>query len=153
MRKELFHVLGKAVIIDEKKRFVPYSPAYLNQKIASLPLDKELELKFSVHRATRSAQQLKYHMVLANLIGQHTGLSDNDAHAAILTLKYGLKTVKLGSRTTQIRRSVADNANMDMADMAEVIEFDHELCNDLEIRVPTPEELGYFVDTNGKIIK
>lgn len=153
MRKELFTVLGKAQIIDEKKRFVPYSPAYLNQKIASLPLDKELELKFSVHKASRTKSQLAYHWVLMGLISEHTGFTSEEAHDFCLRAKFGTKKMKLGELTMEVRRSMSDIGDLSVSEVVELIDFDIRLCGELEIHIPTPESLGYLVDDNGKVIK
>jgi hypothetical protein len=153
MRKELFHVLGTAKIIDDKKRFVAYSPAYLNQKIAGLPLDKELELKFSLHKATRTRSQLAYHWVLMGLISEHTGYTAEEAHDFCLRAKFGAKKMKLGEITMEVRRSMSNLGDLSVSDVVELIGFDERLCSELEINIPSAESLGYMVDENGKIIK
>lgn len=153
MRKELFTVLGKASIIDEKKRFVAYSPAYLNQKIASLPLDKELELKFSVHKASRTRSQLAYHWVLMGLISEHTGYTAEEAHDFCLRAKFGTKKMKLGELTMEVRRSMSDIGDLSVNEVIDLIDFDCRLCAELDIHIPTHQELGYLTDDKGKIIK
>lgn len=153
MRKELFHVLGKAQIVDGKKRFVAYSPAYLNQKIASLPLDKELELKLSVHKASRTRSQLAYHWVLMNLISEHTGFTPEEAHDFCLRAKFGTKKMKLGSLVMEVRRSMSDIGDLNVSEVIELIDFDLRLCAELGIHIPTAKELGYMADDKGKIIK
>lgn len=152
-KKELFVALGTAQFVGEKKRFVPKSPAYLNQKIAGLPLNQLLELKFSVAVATRSSSQLAYHWVLMGLLSEHTGFTKEEMHDALMRLKFGTKTIRLGSKNVEVRQSISDGAKMAKSMAVELIEYDLSMCAELEVRVPTPEELGYMVDDNGKIIK
>ena len=153
MRKELFHVLGKASIIDEKKRFVPYSPAYLNQKIASLPLDKELELKFSVHKASRSRSQLAYYWVLIGLLCEYNGDTEKDMHDFIMRCKFGVRKMTLNGITQEVRRSMSDTGELTVSEVVELIDYTQNLCGELEIHIPSASELGYMVDDNGKVIK
>jgi hypothetical protein len=152
-RKEIFHVLGKAQIVDDKKRFVAYSPAYLNQKIAGLPLNTELELSFSIAKQTRSKSQLAYHWVLMNLISEHTGYTESEIHDWVLRAKFGTKKMKLGALTIEVRRSMSDIGGMTKLEVIDLIEFDIRLCAELEINIPSPESLGYMVGKDGKVIK
>lgn len=153
-RKELFVVLGDAQLVDGKKRFVPTSKKYLDHGISKLPLGKTIELKFSVTQPTRSSSQLAYHWVLMGLLSEHTGFTKEELHDAVVRLKFGTKKVYLGKgRIIEVRKSVSDNAKMPLQQMSDLIEYDIELCKEMEIVIPTPEELGYMVDANGKIIK
>lgn len=152
-RKEIFTVLGKAQIIDEKRRFVPYSSAYLNQKMSSLPLDKELELKISVAVSSRSKSQLAYHWVLVGLISDYSGYTEAEMHDWIVRAKFGTKKIKLGELTMEVRRSISDVGNMSNQEASDLIDFDIRLFGSLNINIPSMESLGYMVDEKGKIIK
>lgn len=152
-RKEIFTVLGKCQIVNEKRRFVPYSSAYLNQKMSSLPLDKELELKMSVAVASRSKSQLAYHWVLVGLISDYSGYTEAEIHDWIVRAKFGTKKIKLGELTMEVRRSISDMGNMSNQEATELIDFDQRLCQSLNIHIPSMSELGYLTDERGKIIK
>jgi hypothetical protein len=152
-KKELFVVLGKAQMVDGIKRFVAHSPGYLEQKIKGLPLDKEIELKMSVHAASRSKSQLAYHWVLMSLISEHTGFTPEEVHDFALRAKFGTKKMKLGELTMEVRRSMSNLGGIKNFECVELIDFDIRLAQSLDIHIPTPEELGYLTDPNGKIIK
>lgn len=152
-RKEIFHVLGKAQFVEGKKRFVAYSPAFLNQKIDSLPLDKELELKFSVHKASRTRSQLAYYWVLIGLLCTYNGDTEKDMHDFILRAKFGTKKMTLGKITQEVRRSMSDTGDLTVSEVVELIDYTQNLCRELNIHIPDAKSLGYLVDDNGKIIK
>ncbi len=152
-RKEIFVALGKAQMVDGKRRFVPYSPDYLNQKMAQIPLDKELELKMSVAVTSRSKSQLAYHWILMGLISEYSGFQPEEVHDFVLRSRFGTRKIKLGELTMEVRRSIADIAKMPKSDMVELIGFDIRLCQSLDIHIPSMSELGYMVDSQGKIIK
>jgi len=61
----------------------------------------------------------------------------------IMRQKFGVKRVKLGKIEQEVRQSISDDAKMSKSDCVELISFDLELCQELGIKVPTPEELGY----------
>lgn len=140
-------------MIGDKKRFVAHSPVYLNQKIASLPLDKEIELKFSVHKASRTRSQLAYHWVLMGLISVHTGYTEAEMHDWVVRAKFGTKKIRLGELTMEVRRSISDVGAMTNQEASDLIDFDMRLCQSIDIHIPTMSELGYMTDSEGKIIK
>lgn len=151
--RELFKVNGICQIIEGQKRFVPNSPSYLNQKMATLPLNTKIVMVMETPEATRSSAQLAYHFVLMDLLGEHTGYTKSEMHDAVLRLKYGIKEVRLGDKITDVRQSISDSANFPKHEMVELIQYDLSLCRDLNVHVPTMKELGYMVDEQGNIIK
>lgn len=143
-RKDVFSVLGEVKIVEGKKRFVPKSPAHLTACISRLPTGKELSCTFSIHVASRSSSQLAYHFVLLNYIAEHTGHSAEELHDGIMRIKFGEKRIKIGGQYVLVRASISDKAHFPKYKMVELIEKDLEICKELGIKIPTPEELGYI---------
>jgi hypothetical protein len=101
-----------------------------------------LELKFK--KPTRSESQLRYYWVLVGMIAEHTGYTDDEVHDALMKLKWGTKRVKIGNNVAEVRKSISNSARFSKVDMIEHIEFTLEKCNELDIYVPSREELGYL---------
>ena len=146
-RKELFVVLGKMSLVEGKKRFVPHSPKHLTSALSRIPLEKEVACTFSEHIPTRSRNQLAYHYVLVNYIAEYTGHSVKEMHDFIMRVVFGEKEIVIGGIKRMVRKSVADDAKMPLAEMSKLIESDLALCRKLEITVPTAKELGYISNT------
>jgi hypothetical protein len=100
-------------------------------------------------KPSRSQSQLRYHMTLCGLIGNHTGYTTEEVHDAVMRIKNGTKVVSLGGFNVHVRDSVAEKAKFPKQLMAEMIEFDLDLCRRYEIKVPTAEELGYVSNNIG----
>lgn len=101
-----------------------------------------MELKMK--KPTRSESQLRYYAVLIGLIADYTGNTWEEMHEAIMILRWGTKKVKLGNKTVEVRKSIANSAQFGKINMIETIEYALEKCFELEIVVPTKQELGYI---------
>lgn len=143
-KKELFTVLGQILIVDGKKRFVPYSRHHLDVCIWRLAAEKKVTVTFYETKTMRSKDQLKYHFVLMGYLAQHTGYTREEMHDAIMRIKFGEKSIKLGVHTVKVRKSMSDGGDLSKSDVVELIEYDLELCADMDIRVPSKKELGYL---------
>lgn len=101
-------------------------------------------LTIKLKKPTRSDQQLRYYAVLVGLISDYTGNTWEEMHECLMVLKFGTKKVKLGKDTVNVRQSISNSARFGKVKMIELIEFALEKCLDLDIKVPTREELGYL---------
>lgn len=147
--KKLFSVLGEVMIVDGRKRFVPKSKDFLNTLIAGVSVGKKLLCTFYDRVPTRSEAQLDYHWLLMGLISEHTGDTKEELHDAVMRIKFGTKLIRLAGQNVQVRRSISDSGRMTVAEVAELIMYDLEVCERLDINVPTPEELGYISNYGG----
>lgn len=143
-RKELFVILGKIELVDNKKRFIPHSPKHLASALSRISVGKEVACTFSENIPTRSKNQLAYHYVLVSYIAEYTGHSVKEMHDFIMRVVFGEKQISIGGVKRMVRKSVADDAKMPKAEMSKLIESDLALCRKLNIQVPTAEELGYI---------
>jgi hypothetical protein len=115
-----------------------------------MPLNKQFAVKFTSKVGSRSANQLKYYWVLLGLISDYNGNTPEELHDFVMRAKFGTKIITLGKITQEVRRSISEGARMSASDCIELITFVLDICRDLEINVPTAEELGY-VNTKEKI--
>lgn len=95
-------------------------------------------------KSTRTEQQLRYYAVLVGLLADYTGNTWEEMHDALMRLKWGTKKVKIGKEIVEVRKSVSNSAKFKLTDMIEQIEFTLEKCFELDIVVPTKQELGYI---------
>lgn len=101
-------------------------------------------LTLKLKKPTRSEQQLRYYAVLVGFIADYTGNTWEEMHECLMILRFGTKKVKLGKEVVNVRKSISNSARFGKVDMIELIEFALEKCFDLEIKVPTKQELGYI---------
>mgnify|MGYP001570234165 CR=1 FL=1 len=143
-KKVLFSVIGEVKQVDGRKRFVPYSIAHLNACISRYPVDKKVRATFSEIRYMRSDAQLRYHRVLCAYIAEHTGFTPDEVHDWAMRLALGEKKVAIAGKEVMVRKSMAEEGDVMKNEAVELIEFDLGVCQDLDISVPTAEELGYL---------
>jgi len=141
--KEFFHIIGEFKDVEGKRRFIPNSPKYYRYQCSKMPLSKQFCVKFTANTGSRSSNQLRYYWCLLGLISDHTGHTSEELHDFVMRAKFGTKTIKIGNLEQEIRMSIADDAHMTTSDCVELIMFTLEICRDLEIVVPSKEELGY----------
>ncbi len=143
-RKPVFTVLGSVVFEGGKKRIKINSPEHYHNEIQQLVVGKAVGITIEEYKASRSATQLAYHWVLMGYLARHTGHTTEELHDTLMRAKFGTKTVRVGPIEQEVRRSISNAARFPTSDMVELIEFDLQLCADLEVTVPTREELGYL---------
>jgi len=146
-RQEQFTVLGKVVLDGEKKRLRFNSPDHYLTQINKIPVDTQLAITISKDVSTRSRSQLAYFMVLAGYIADHTGYTTKEVYPLLIEEVYPPKTIIWKGEERKVRRSVSDVAKMPSYDMIALIEHALATCSELEINVPTAEELGYISNT------
>ncbi len=154
--KEFFTILGQFKDVPDKefgqrRAFIPDSPRYYRDRCSKMPLNKRFCARFTSKVATRSSQQLAYHWVIVTYISEHTGFTPEEVHDFIMRKKFGTKTIKIGGYETQVRLSISNRAKMPKYDVVELIEEDLNICQELEIAVPTREELGYIPNKDFKL--
>ena len=142
--KEEFAVLGTIVTVDESKKLKLKSTDYYQSRLDKLPEGKEVQVIVSTKTPTRSQAQMGYYFIIMGYLAEYTGFTKSEMHDATMKLKFGFKTVRIGSREVQVRRSISDTAKFPKHRMVELIEFALELCAENDINVPTPESLGYI---------
>lgn len=134
----------KISLVDNIKTLVllsrPYYQHFLNTKVKVGEIGT-MTLDFK--KPTRTEQQLRYYWVIVGLISEYTGNTEEELHEALMILKFGTKEVKLGKDLVNVRQSISNSARFEKQKMAELIEFALEKAQELEIRVPTRQELGY----------
>lgn len=143
-RQELFTALGEVVVVDGRKKLELKSPAYFQSQIAKAPVGKKLAVTVAEDKATRSRQQLAYYWILVKYIADECGYTTAECHDALMRLKFGTTTVRLGEHTVEVRKSISDIARMPKYEAVELIDYALEVCTELGIHVPTREELGYL---------
>jgi hypothetical protein len=143
-RKELFTIIGTFKEVDNEHRFVPSSPTYFRAASKRAPLGVPVAVTFSTKIPSRSRAQLAYHYVILGFLSEYTGYTVDELHDSLMRMKFGVKDVVLNGQTTQVRRSVSDMARFPKEKMAELIEYDLEVCRDMGVDVPTAESLGYI---------
>lgn len=143
-KRVLFSVIGEVKQVDGRKRFVPKSIHHLNACISRFPVGKKVSATFSEMRFMRSDAQLRYHRVLCAYIAEHTGFTPDEVHDWAMRLALGEKRIIIAGRSVGVRKSMANDGDVMKNEAVELIEFDLGVCQDLEISVPTAEELGYL---------
>lgn len=96
----------------QRHTFVPLSQKYLHDCLNRIPRGKKVQVTFSEHVAIRSTQQLRYHMVLMGYIANHSGLTKDETHDAVMRLKFGTKKVKIGDRIIEVRKSLSEEGKL-----------------------------------------
>ena len=129
---------GKKVIELMSRQFYQH---FLNTK--TKPGDVGT-MMLTLKKPTRSEQQLRFYAVIVGLIAEHTGHTWEELHDALMIIKFGTTKIKVGKDVVHVRKSVSDKARMGKIEMMELIEFALEKASELEINIPTREELGYL---------
>jgi hypothetical protein len=141
--KKIFSCIGEFRDLDGRRKFVPDSAPYYVDRCSKMPLNKKFSCDFTTKIPTRSEAQLDYHWVLCNYISEHTGFTDREVHDFMMRKVFGTKIIKIGNYQTEVRESISDRAKLPKYMAVDLITADLELCQELEIVVPTPESLGY----------
>lgn len=129
---------GKKVVELNSRQFYQH---YLETKTK---VGEEGSLSLDFKKPSRTKLQLNYYWVIVGLLADYTGHTDEEMHEALMVLKFGKKTIKVGKDLVQVRKSISDNARFEKMLMAELIEFSLEKASELEIVVPSKESLGYI---------
>lgn len=143
-RHTLFSVRGTIGISGGKKVFVPLSKGHLDAELSDLNVGQKVTVSFNESRYKRSAEQLRYHMVLMGYLGRYCGATKLEMHDAVMRAVFGEKRIKIGKIVLSARQSISDSGRLTKYEVVELIEYDRNLCAELGIRVPTREELGYL---------
>jgi hypothetical protein len=143
-RKEAFTVLGVVAEDNGKKRIQIHSPGHYQTQVSKLPVGRKVSITVSEDKSSRSSSQLKYFMVLAGYIADHTGYTRDEMYPLLIEDVFPPKDILFRGEVRKVRRSVSDYANMPTADMAELIQHAKDVCDELGVNVPTAESLGYI---------
>jgi len=136
-----FKIVGK----EGKKTVALLSRAYYQHFLNTKTKEGDTgTLTITLKKPTRSEQQLRYYAVLVGLIADNCGYTWEEMHDALMKLKWGTKKVKIGNDIVEVRKSISNSARFKKTDMIEQIEFTMEKCFDLDIKVPSKQELGYI---------
>lgn len=146
-RKVVFTALAHVKIVEGVKKVVMQSPKHWMQQVSRLNVGKQYGVVIEEYKATRSREQLAYYWVLIGYIADHTGHTPEELHDAIVRQKFGTTLVEVAGIKQEVRKSIADSARFPKGEMVELITEVLEICQKLEIRVPTKEELGYISNT------
>lgn len=135
----------KIAIINGVKTIVLNSRAYYQHFLNKHTKEGDIgSMEIKLKKPTRSENQLRYYWVIVGLLAEHTGDIDEELHDALMKLKFGTKKIKLGKDIVEVRKSISNRAKFPKQDMAELIDFTLEKCIEMEVVVPTKEELGYI---------
>lgn len=144
--REIFTAFGLVGLFDGQKRFIPKSSQYVRACMSRIATGKKVTMTISETGAIRSDSQLRYHWVLMGFLADHTGFSKDEMHDAVMRLKFGEKEINLGGRKVMVRKSMSKEARLAKFEAVDLITYDLELCAEMDIRVPTAQELGYLPD-------
>lgn len=153
-RTELFTILGEFQDVVNQQtgqpetRFVPKSTKHFRTLSRKAPKNKLVAATFYDHVTSRSRNQVAYHFVLLKYLADHTGYTTDELHDAIMRIVFGTKVVEINGRKVEVRKSLSNTANLPKYEAVELIEYDLELCKQLNVNVPTPEELGYVTESS-----
>lgn len=142
--KEQFTSLGTVVETEQGKKIQLKSTAHYQTQLNKLPIGKEVSIQISTKQYTRSQTQLAYFMVLVGYIADYTGHSKDEMYPILIEEVYPPKEILWKGEMRKVRRSISDMAKMPSYDMGGLIEHALATCSDLEINVPTAQELGYI---------
>lgn len=101
-------------------------------------------MHFTVKKPTRSGAQLRYYGVIVGLIAEFTGYTWEEVHDWMMVLKWGTMEVTIADTTVHSRLSVSDVAKFPKWKMVEQIAFAEETAHELNIKIPSREEMGYI---------
>ena len=152
--RELFTILGTFQDVENPKtgitetRFVPNSTKHFRTMSAKAPKGKVIAATFYENVASRSRNQVAYHYVLLKYLSDFTGYTVDELHDALMREVFGTKAITINGKTHHVRKSLSSTANLPKYEAVELIEYDLELCKQMGIKVPTPEELGYITESS-----
>lgn len=142
-RKIVFSVLGDVVPDGKTHRIKIRSPEHYTQQVSGLPVGKKVAVTIEEYAATKSQAQHNYYWALLGYLAEYSGHEPTELHDAIMRRKFGVKQIVVGDLRETVRRSISNAAKFPKGDMVELIQEVLDLCDKLEIKIPTKEELGY----------
>lgn len=145
-RKVAFSVLGEVVADNDKRRIKIKSPEHYTQQVSRLPLGKQVALTVEEYVATKSQAQHNYYWAILSYLADYSGYESTELHDAIMRRKFGTKQITVGNLKETVRKSISNVAKFPKHEMAELITEVLDLCSQLQINIPTKEELGYLPD-------
>lgn len=132
------------IVLDKgEKRAKIAATDYYRHFIKSLPLGSKGVMYLSLKKPTRTESQLAYYFVLCGMIAENCGYSKEEAHEWLMVCCFGVKEITVNGVTKEVRKSISDRARMTNQEAQDLIDFTLATCRDLNINVPTREELGY----------
>ena len=135
----------KIVKVGDKKTISLLSRKYYQHFLNTKTKEGDTgTMTISLAKPTRSEQQLRFYAVICGLIADETGYTWEECHDALMKLKFGTTKVKIGKDIVEVRKSISNSARFKMADMMELIDFAMEKAFELNINVPSRQELGYI---------
>jgi len=143
---EEFTAIGHVVSDNGRKRIALKSTPYWTQCTQRLPVGAEVSLTVSTKKTTRSQQQLKYYHVILQLLADHCGYRHEELHDWVMRVHFGEKDMTLNGRTVKVRKSISNASNMPKYECVSLIEYVLELCADMDVHVPSMEELGFIAN-------
>jgi hypothetical protein len=152
-KKEQFSVVGefhqstrinKNGVEVPQKKFAFASPEFYFQECNKQPVGRKYSVIFTTDLPTRSDQQLRYHWILCDYLAKHCGYSKDEVHDVVMRQKFGTRKIKIGNVIQEVRKSISNNAKMSKSDVVFLIDYDLQLCQELEINIPSMAELGYL---------
>jgi len=129
---------GKKVVELNSRKFYQH---FLNTKTKVGDLGT---LTISLKKPTRSEAQLRYYWVIVGLIADYCGYNSEELHDALMKLKFGTKKIKVGKDLVEVRKSISNGAKFKKMEMIELVDFALEKAQELDIHVPSRQELGYL---------
>lgn len=135
----------KITTVDGIKKIVLLSQKYYQHFLNTKTKIGDIgSMTLTLKKPTRSEQQLRYYAVIIGLIADDLGYTWEEMHEAVMILKFGTRKIKVGNNMVDVRQSVSNGARFEKLKMMELIEFSLQKAEELEIRVPSREELGYI---------
>jgi hypothetical protein len=138
--------LGIMQLVDGRKRFIPNSHQHQVSVLNRFPVGAKMKVTFEEVKREHTQPQHNYHFALCGYISDHTGYTVDEVHDALMKQTFGTKQVTLLGRTTEARESLSKFAAKPVGKVVELINKDLEVCAEMDIHVPTKEELGFLPD-------
>lgn len=142
--KEQFSALGTVVETENGKKIQLKSPAHYQTQVNKLPVGKKVHIEISTEELTKTQSQRNYYFVLVGYICDYNGDRKKDLHDWIMKEVFGVKHTTINGITHESRESMSDISNLTSSECMELIEYTKQLAGDLEVNIPSAEELGYI---------
>lgn len=129
---------------EGEKRAKIIAQTYYRHFLKSLPLGSKGTMDLTLKKPTRTDSQLRYYWVICGMIAAECGYTKEEAHEWLMICCFGTKKITVNKVEKEVRKSISNGAKMTNQEAQDLIDFALSTCLDLNIKVPSKQELGYY---------